>query len=107
MILPIKDNLDWELIRQKNQTQINKDNICKNCNRVDHCYKVRDKVMITNNAVYKHKTPYNGPFVITQCWANGRVILKCGAIKIRHNISWIKTYTSDTNVEDINIEKYA
>ena len=27
MILPIKHKVDWKLIRQKNQTQINKDNI--------------------------------------------------------------------------------
>ena len=30
MILPIKHTSDWELIRQKNQEKINKDNIRKN-----------------------------------------------------------------------------
>ena len=44
--------------------------------------------------------------MINQCWTNGTVPLQCGAIKIRYNISHIKSYTSDTNVEDINPEKY-
>ena len=29
IIIPIKHRVDWELIRQKKQTQINKENICK------------------------------------------------------------------------------
>ena len=57
--------------------------------------------MLTNNAVYKYETPYNGPFMITQCWKNGTVTLQCGLILIRHNIHQIKPYTSDTNVGDI------
>ena len=49
-IPPIKHTVDWELICQQKQTQINKDNIRKNRNRVDHDYNVRDKFMITNHA---------------------------------------------------------
>ena len=79
MILLINYNVDWELIRQKNYTQIDKDNIRKNINRVDHDYKVRDKVMLTNNTAYKYETPYNGAFVITQVWNNGTVKLQYGA----------------------------
>ena len=48
--------------------QINKDNIRENNKIVDHDYKFRYKILITNNAAYKYETPYNGPFVITQCW---------------------------------------
>ena len=29
MILPIKHKVDWKILRQKNQTEINKDNIRK------------------------------------------------------------------------------
>ena len=36
MILPIKHKLDWELIRQQKQAQINKDNIRKNIKIFDH-----------------------------------------------------------------------
>ena len=36
MILLIKHNVDWELVLQRKQAQINKDNIRKYRNRVDH-----------------------------------------------------------------------
>ena len=96
--------VDWELIRQQNQTQINKDNIGKNRKRVDHDYKVGYKVILNNHYAYKYETPYKGPFLITQCWTNGTVTLQYGPKKIRHNIGWIEPYTSDKNVEDINPE---
>ena len=49
MILPIKHMVDWELIHQKKQAQINKYNIYKNRHRVDYDYKVGDNVMLTNH----------------------------------------------------------
>ena len=49
MIIPIKHKVDWELIRQQNQTQINKYKIRKNNNGVYHDYKVEDKFMLDNN----------------------------------------------------------
>ena len=77
MIIPIKHNVDWEVIHQQKDTPINKDNIHENNKRADHYYKSGDKVMLTNNSVYKYKTPYNRPFVIViaQCWTNGTVTL--------------------------------
>ena len=90
MIIPIKHKVDWELICQKNQTQINKDNIRKNRNRVDHDYKVRDKVMITNHTAYKYETLYKVPFVITQCFTNGRVKLQYGPTISKYNKRLIK-----------------
>ena len=72
---------------------------------VYHDYKVRDKAMLVNNAAYKYEMPYNGWFVITQCWTNVMVTLQYGATKIGHIIHCLKPYTSDTNVEDINIGK--
>ena len=57
MILPIKHKVDWELICQQKQTQISKDNIRKNIKRVDHDYKVGDKVILNNNADFKYETP--------------------------------------------------
>ena len=50
MILRIKYKAGWELIRHRNQAQNNKDNIHKNIKRVDHNYKVIDKVMLNNSA---------------------------------------------------------
>ena len=42
--------VDYKLIRQKKQAQINKDNICENGNRVDHHYRVGDNIMLNNHA---------------------------------------------------------
>ena len=49
MILLIKQSVDWELIRQKKQTQINRDNARENKHRVEYDYKVRDKVMLNKH----------------------------------------------------------
>ena len=81
MILPIKYKVDWELTSQRKQTQINKYNTRGNIKRVDHEYKVGDKVMLNNHAAYKHETPYKAPFVITHCWTNFTVTLQYGLKK--------------------------
>ena len=49
MILPIKNKMEWELICQKKQTQINKNNIRENIKWGDHDYKFRDKFILTDN----------------------------------------------------------
>ena len=97
--------MDWELIRQQKQTQINKDNICKNRKLFDHDYKVKEKAMLDNHAACKYETPYKGPFVIKRCFNNVAVNIQYGPIQIRHNIYWINTYKYDTNVEDVSPKK--
>ena len=98
MIILIKNKMDWELIRQQNQAQNNKDNIRENIKIDEHDCKVVDKAMLTNNTAYKYETPYDGQFVITQCWTNVAFTLKSGPIQTRHNISQINPYTYDTNI---------
>ena len=58
--------------------------------------------MLTNHTAYKHETPYKGPFVITQFFANGAVKLPNGAIQITYNICHIKPYKLDNKVEYFN-----
>ena len=83
---------------------INKYNTPKNSKIVDHDYKFQDNFMIINNAAYRYEMPYNKPYFITQSCNNGTVTLQCVAIKVRHNILHIKSYTSVINVEDITTE---
>ena len=83
MTIPIKHRVDWELIRQKKKTQVNRDNTRENKHRVEYDYKVGDKFMLTNHTTYKYETPYKGPFLITQYFTNGTVNLQCGPTKIR------------------------
>ena len=72
MIIPMKHKVDWELIRQRKQTQINKYNIHINRKRVYHDYRVRDKFMLNNNAAYKYEMPYTGPFLMTRFFSMER-----------------------------------
>ena len=58
--------------------------------------------MLTNKSEYKYETPYKSPFVITQCFINVMVNLKCGPTKNRYNICRINPYKSDTKVENIS-----
>ena len=102
MILAIKHMVDWGLIHQHNQMQINIDNTLENKYRVNHDYKVGDKFMLIYHTAYKYETPYKIPFVITQCLTNGTVNLQCGAIKIKYNICRIKPYKSGTKLKDYN-----
>ena len=60
--------------------------------------------MLNNHSACKYENPYKGPFGITHCRINRPVILQYGFTKISNNLRWIKLYTSDTNVEDINPE---
>ena len=106
MIIPIKHTEGWELIRQQNQTKINKDNIRENRNRVVHYYKVGDKFILKNHSAYKYETPYKGTFLIARCFTNGALNIQYGMIKIRHNIRRIKSYKYDTNVEGIYPGKF-
>ena len=41
--------------------------------------------MLTKHTAYKYETPYKGPFVITQCFANDMVMLQCGPKQIQAN----------------------
>ena len=49
MIILIKNMVDWELMRQQKQAQINRDNTRKNRHRVDYDYKVGDNTMLTKH----------------------------------------------------------
>ena len=60
--------------------------------------------MLTNNATYKYETPYNGPFLITQCCTNGTFTLQYGPKNIIHNIRRIRSYTSDKMLKIITLK---
>ena len=55
-IILIKHKVDWELIFQRNQRQINKDNMRENIKIVDYDYNVGDKFILNNHAAKNMKT---------------------------------------------------
>ena len=91
--------MDWGLIRQQKETQINKDNFHKNTHRVDYDHQVGDNVMLTKHIAYKYKMPYMGSFVIIQCFINGTVKLQNCVTQIRYNKRRINPYKLDTKFE--------
>ena len=54
MILPIKHMVDWELIRQRKQTQINRDNSRENKYIVEYDHNIGYKSMLTDHTAYKY-----------------------------------------------------
>ena len=50
MIIQMKDKVDWVLLCQRNQAQINKDNNHKNTEIVEYNYNFCDKVMLNNKS---------------------------------------------------------
>ena len=76
MTLPIKHEVDWTLIRQKHQAEINQNNARENKSCIEHEHKVGDKVMQTVDRLQrKMSTPRTGPFNVAQVYDNGTVQL--------------------------------
>ena len=88
--------MDQEIIRQRDQITINKDIIREIRNIFDHNYKVVDNLMLINHTEYKYKTPYKGPFLMKQCFTNGKVNIQCGLVQIEYNIGLINPYKYNT-----------
>ena len=58
--------------------------------------------MLTNHTAYKYETPYKIPFLISQYFTNGTLMLQYGTIQITYNIRCIKPYKFDNKVEYSN-----
>ena len=61
MIPPINHVTDWIYMCQRKQAEIDTDVIRENTTRIDHYYRVGDKVMTQPNSEFKYKSPYRGP----------------------------------------------
>ena len=74
MILPIAVHADWEAIRFCKQKEINRNNAKEKRRRVQHTYKVGDKVLLTKEGILrKMSTPREGPMKISKVFNNGTV----------------------------------
>ena len=92
MILNIKHVADWEAIKQRKQKLINQNNKRENNKRIQHKYRVGDKVLMTNKKARKLETPNDGPYRITDVFRNGSVRVRKGAIEDRVNVRNITPY---------------
>ena len=98
MIPPINHVVDCRYIRQRKQTQINKDVDLENTTIIDYDYRIGDKVITKMRLAYKYETPFRGPYEYFGTWTNGTVTLQIVAVTHRINIRNTKPY-NDTDVE--------
>ena len=89
MIFPIEHVADWQLIKNRKQSLINKNNEKENAKRVDYDYKIGDSVLIYAPNPTKMEQPREGPYSIVQVHANGTVTLQKGPVTQRYNIRQI------------------
>ena len=96
MIFPIEYVADWQLIKNRKQRLIDKNNERENAKHVDYDYKVGEKVLIFTPDPNKMEPPREGPFSIIQVHTNGTVTLQKGPVTQRYNIRQIVPFQEMT-----------
>ncbi len=91
--------IDWERLKASRNKLSLQNNQKENWKRVDHIYKVRDKVLIKfkpyeqrNNPKISPSTYESGPFTILAIYANGNVKLQRGGFTDIINIRRLTPY---------------
>ena len=78
---------NWQLIRQRKQAAIHKNNQAENNKRLHHKYKVNDTVLVKNHQSTEFsQDAYNGPWKILEVQNNGTVKIEKGAITDIYNM---------------------
>ena len=92
-ILNTKFEANWQMIKQRKQQIIHKNNLRENNKRIEHKYSIGDKVLYQNKTLSKFdENPWKGPYEILKINNNGTVRLQMGAIIDTINIRLIKPY---------------
>jgi len=89
MIFPIQHLADWQEIKNRKQSMIDKHNERENAKRVDYDYKVGDQVLIYTPDPNKMEQPREGPYPVLQVHTNGTVTIQKGTVTQRYNIRQI------------------
>ena len=93
MLLPIQFKADWESIRARRQTFINKNNERENKNRLDHQYKVGDLVSkFRPGKLRKLRRRKDGPFRVESVPDNGTIRIRKGAVLETVNVRRVEPY---------------
>ena len=80
MIFNIQHKANWDIIRQRKQKLINKNNEQENKSRIPHTYQIGDKVLLRRGTENKYEAPYSGLHTILKVNTNGTVQLKVNAV---------------------------
>lgn len=93
MILPTQFKANWAQIALRKQEVINKSNSKENKKRLEHEYKVGDKVLLEKGGIQpKMAAPREGPYRITKVSTNGTVRIQKGVVTQRVNIRRLTPY---------------
>ena len=93
MLLPIQIKTDWARIRQRKQDMINVNNRKENAKRIEHEYRVGEKVLLEKpGLISKLSAPRTGPYRITHTYTNGTVRIQRGVVNERVNIRRLTPY---------------
>ena len=98
MIFNIKHVANWEVIKQRKQNLINKNNARENAKRIPYTYRVGDKVLLRKGTENKYEKPFEGPYVVRKVNDNGTVRLQMGAVTDTINIRRIEPVSQNTNL---------
>ena len=92
-ILNIKFEADWNLIRQRKQETIRRNNMRENSTRIPHQYQIGDQVLYKRDDLAKFaREPWDGPYIVHRVNDNGTVRLQRGAVYETVNIRLLKPY---------------
>jgi transposase InsO family protein len=89
MIFPIEHIADWQLIKNRKQIMIDRNNAKENLKRIDYDYRAGEKVLIFTPDPNKMEQPREGPYEIVQVHTNGTVTLQKGPVTQRYNVRQI------------------
>ena len=97
MIFNTQHTANWEYIKMRKQQIIEKNNKRENAGRIEHNYRVGDKVRLTRGMENKYEAPYKGPYAILRVNDNGTVRLKVKAVEDTYNVRRLKPYHTATD----------
>ena len=89
MAFPIQYVVDWQHIRNQKQQLISKNNAKENKKRVEHDYKIGERVLIFSPDPNKMEQPRKGPYNIIQVHTNGTVTLQKENVTEQYNVRQI------------------
>ena len=87
MMFNLSTLINWKELSLRKQKLVDETTLRENKKRIDYDYQVGGQVYITKDGIFrKLDCPKEGPFEITDVYANGTVRIQRGAVNERINI---------------------
>ena len=91
--LPMRIQADWSYIQERRQNEINRNNRRENKTRIEHTYRVGDRVLLERPGILrKMSTPRTGPHKVEAVYTNGTIRIRKGVVSERVNIRRVHPY---------------